>query len=249
MNQSPKYSNIVIAIAALFFNFCLVNKLLDYSHSDQNTDQILASTPQQFKLLETSQQDTDFSQFLDKFRQKISDRDAQFVRNIMISDIQLSFGSQQEIEQLNLENPDAISWLHLEKAIAVGCSPIQINSSEPVNWQCPPLEAVATEKISPWEQVFIVGKQVNVRSQPKLESSIVQRVSEEVVRFDDEGLSQLSTRQQETMSTIYSWIPVILANGQHGYVSSRYAYQLSDYRVLFAKLDGKWRLVSFLAGD
>lgn len=46
-----------------------------------------------------------------------------------------------------------------------------------------------------------------------------------------------------------TWVHIKLAAGRTGFVDRRFLRSPVDYRVNFAKLDGRWQLVFFLAGD
>jgi hypothetical protein len=45
------------------------------------------------------------------------------------------------------------------------------------------------------------------------------------------------------------WVPVRLPSDQNGYVHQRYIRSPIDYRAIFAKEDGRWQMMMFLAGD
>jgi hypothetical protein len=46
-----------------------------------------------------------------------------------------------------------------------------------------------------------------------------------------------------------SWIEVRTPKGRGGYVSTEEARSLLDYRLIFGRRDGQWRITAFVAGD
>lgn len=49
--------------------------------------------------------------------------------------------------------------------------------------------------------------------------------------------------------SVNSLAKVLLPNAQTGYVSSRYIYTRFGYRAIFEKLESKWQMTAFVAGD
>ena len=45
------------------------------------------------------------------------------------------------------------------------------------------------------------------------------------------------------------WGRVRLADGRTGYIESGSVISPIDYRAIFARRDGQWRMVAFIAGD
>ena len=45
------------------------------------------------------------------------------------------------------------------------------------------------------------------------------------------------------------WVGVRLPGGAEGYVGRRYVRSSLDYRAMFAKSDGQWRMKFLVAGD
>lgn len=234
----------------------VLNNLKSASQQAKIEDNQLPSrfSPQHFVLTDQSETDQDFFQFLQKLQKAVDERDAHFIHALVTPKTQLSFGVGVTLDDLGVSNKNSPFWLHLEKAIAIGCSQYETNSnptsiSNSYNWYCPPLDSEQSKVISAFEQVFIVSEQVKVRAEPNNNSSILGIVSYEIIKFDYEGLSKLSAQQQDAIYTLYGWMPVILSNGQRGYVNSRYAYRTVGYRIWLVKSENKWQLMSFVAGD
>lgn len=206
-------------------------------------------------LTDESAQVPDFAQFLERVKQAVRDRDAQFIRSIVTPETKLGFGPERTISYLNPENPKSPFWADLEKALALGCT------NERIFFSCPTTfrqfngaikDAPDDQKAVAYEtSVIVVGENVNVRSQPNTNSPVVALLTNEIVKFDRNTFRTAMLDMPETVqqSSLSAWTPVILPNDKSGYVSNRYAYNPLGYRVLFAKEDGKWIMQAFVVGD
>lgn len=236
----------------------------DDDSPSSNSDALAETAPQTTKpraepaprqpltLIDEATNSTDFSQFRERLRQAVRDRDAEFIRAIATPDIKLTFGLPITLNDLDIDNPNADVWLHMEKAIATGCASQHYGSpSEQPTWICPHafLAPDQSPNMDAFSQVIIVGQDVNVRAQPNQNSPVVGTLSNEAVRYDTEATLDLSEQQRTAMSTLSGWYPVITPSGDRGFVSSRYAYSPIGYRAFFEKIDGDWKMSVFIAGD
>lgn len=197
---------------------------------------------------------TDFFQFREQLRQAIRDRNAAFLRRIADPNIKLSFGLPLTLTDLEIDNPDAPVWQHLERTIGAGCAlqVLQNNSaSESTQWVCPHafLAPDRDGTIDAFESIVIVGEAINVRAEPTANSPVVGTVSNEVVKIDSTAYATHPPEFFEAKETNLGWTPVILPNGVRGYVSSRYAFSPVGYRAGFVQNHGQWTMTFFVAGD
>lgn len=211
-----------------------------------------AAPRQPLQLVDEGGSSAEFTQFRNALRQAVQDRDADFIRAIAAPDIRLTFGLPMTIDELDIDNPNALFWKNMEKAIATGCAS-EIFGVEPEKqtWICPHVflapETVPT--IDPYSHIVIVGNDINVRAEPDSSSPVVGTVSNEVVRYDVDSTSDLSAEQQQAVSTLNGWQSIITSTGQRGFVSSRYAYSPIGYRAFFTKENDTWQMTVFIAGD
>lgn len=208
---------------------------------------------------------SDFDRFRQRLRQAVQNRDAQFLRSILPpNQVGIGFGIVP-IADLKLENRNANIWLWLEKALAVGCIKEQ-NLNRPdvapgTAWICnnvpyefsrqypnPTSEGGVSYELN---HAVIVGTDVNVRTQPSINSSVISSLSNEVVKVN----RQLQNRQAEQrrrgedFNPINGWTPILLADGRSGYVYNRFVYSPLEYRAVFGKVNGQWRLLYMPGGD
>lgn len=210
---------------------------------------------------------SEFSSFRQELRQAVTERNAYFIRSILPADgISLGFNTPRQIEELGLENPDERFWSLLEKAIANSCA-AEASDNYPVDpgttvWICSNVTkefyrqypAPTSASGLDWElnHAIVVGRGVNVRSQPSLDSEVINSLSNEVVKLDRPAAEKQWQEQVEKgreVDPIYGWTPVILPNGERGYVYNRYVYGPLENRAVFGKVAGEWQLLSMPGGD
>ena len=56
-------------------------------------------------------------------------------------------------------------------------------------------------------------------------------------------------RAQLQAAVASEWTRIKLRDGRTGYISSRYVRGPVGYRAIFNKVDGRWRMAAFVAGD
>jgi hypothetical protein len=100
-----------------------------------------------------------------------------------------------------------------------------------------------SNKVDAYEQAVVLGTNVRVRAEPRVGSPVLATLSFDIVRLSQAARSRLTPEQAE------EWTAVELQGGRTGYIASRYVRSPIDYRALFNKIDGRWRMTAFVAGD
>lgn len=194
----------------------------------------IAAEPR-LRLIDRVKPGTDFYRFRERLRLAIKRRDAKFIESISDPDIKLSFGSPMKLSSLNLNNPQAKIWLELDKLFAVGCE--NGGNRKATTWICPHVfQAWGQVKLDPFEYGIVVGKNVNIHSQPNINSSIITTVTDQLVKLKSNDINR-------------NWDSIELLDGISGYVSSRFFYSPVGYRAFFEKAKGKWKMTVLIAGD
>lgn len=215
-----------------------------------STSSIDAYPRHPFVLEDEAEPGTDFFEFRQQLRQIVRDRDAQAIRSIALPEINLTFGPTIALDDLEIDNPDALFWQRLDRAMATGCATLPpIQPGDSLTWACPHVFAAqpSGSDFDSYTHIFIIAENVNVRAEPNLDSPVVGVVSHEIVKYDSQVPVNPSTR--ELGETSDGWKPIILSNGERGFVSSRYAYSPIGYRAVFVRVDGEWRMQTFIVGD
>jgi hypothetical protein len=122
-------------------------------------------------------------------------------------------------------------WNELETVLKMGGRFQNDSFAAPYTWSAP-----YPKDSDPYEVYFIPGENVMLRADTNSTGRLISRLSYNVV-------------------TVPRWNPetdyqaIKLPNGQEGYMSSKYLRSLIDYRAFFSKLEGKWLMTVFIAGD
>ncbi len=92
------------------------------------------------------------------------------------------------------------------------------------------------EPFDSFEHVAVLGTSVRVRAEPGPKGRVLTSLSFDIVPLAAPAGSS-------------EWTRIKLRDGRIGYISSRYVRSPVDYRALFNKIDGRWRMTAFVAGD
>ena len=213
------------------------------------TAALIAASRRPFTAVDQAKPGSSFYQFRQQLQQAVQRRDANFIRSIAAPNIRLTFGTPITLNDLDIDNSNALFWQRLERIISTGCAPYEAPANSPAvdAWVCPHIAQAALG--DPFTDVYIVGEGVNVRAKPQLNSPIVGVVSNEVVAIDQAAYNAFSNSQRIAAETLSGWFPVVTSQGQRGYVSSRYAYLPAGYRARFEQIDNRWQMTLFITGD
>lgn len=223
-----------------------------------------------FELEDEVPSNSDFAKFRREFKQAIANRNADFILPLLprydTGEVAIGFGLAP-VADLELEQSDSWFWSTLDKAMRFGCADVPAadlgyETAGDVVWVCPGTTLAferqyptppETEGIDHYiNNLMIIGENVNMRSQPSLDSEVIALLSNEVVGSYSEGWEQIYSqlKENERRDPINSWTPVEIANGKQGFVYSRYAYAPLDPRLVFGRTDdGRWTILQIPAGD
>jgi hypothetical protein len=263
---------VVVAVIGLGGGLAVTMRSTEPAHSrpdapiaetSPDSDDALRDFPHRsLRLRDEVEPGSEFDQFRQRLRQAVQARDAEFVAALIPeSGVSLGFGAPRTRDELELENPDALLWSILEKAMALGCDRTSADYPAPEAtqvWVCHNINQLFYEQYPPppsaqgveyeLSQVIVVGEDVNVRAQPTTSSPIVGILSNEVVTFDRQTW-EIMPAEQRSPDSIDGWTPVVLLNERSGYVFDRYVYFPLGYRVLFGQVDGQWQILHVPGGD
>ncbi len=208
------------------------------------------------------QTNPEFARFRQQLQQAIQKRDAEFVSALIPQKgLALGFGSPNTAKQLKLDDPKALFWSILEKAMGSTCGFADPNAvTAAKGWICPTVSRDFYQQYPPkpdappglgyeLSNVIVVGDRVNVRALPNLNSEVVGILSNEVVKFDRKRFENSQEEQINATDPISDWTPVVLPNRKQGYVYNRYAYRSLENRAIFKRVNGKWQITEMPGGD
>ena len=195
-----------------------------------------ASAQQTFLPVDQAASQPDFFTFRAHVQAAIARRDASALLAIVHKQIKNSFGGDDGIEEFKKkwkpEGSDSDLWKELGTALALGGS-----FDREGRFIAPYVYSRWPEKTDSFENLAIVGVNVRVRESPRNDSATVDSLSFVIVPL---------LREQKEHE---GWTAIRRRNGKPGYVASQYARSPIDYRAVFARIDGRWQLTTFVAGD
>lgn len=186
--------------------------------------------------VDEAQLQPDFFTFRAHLLTTLARRDVPALLEVVDPNIKNSFGGNDGIEEFRkmweLDQPQSRLWETLTALLALG------GSFNAEGWfTAPYVFSEWPDDIDAFEQIAIIGSGVRVRTAPDLASEPITSLSYAIV-----PLSGSTAINDE-------WVGVRLPGGAEGYVSGRFVRSSLDYRAMFAKTDGQWRMKFLVAGD
>lgn len=193
------------------------------------------------KLLPVDEASKDSSFFI--FRAKlfsiIQKRDVAALVEVLDPNVTSSFGGADTIQEFkemwNVSKPNSKLWSSLSKTLSLGGSFDDEN-----NFMAPYTYSKFPEEFDSFEHGVIIGENVWVRQDLSTSSATITHLSYDIVKVSD---------WQPKVSNKQNWISVTLSNGKKGYIAEEYIVSPGDYRAIFGKKNGQWRMMAFVAGD
>jgi hypothetical protein len=195
---------------------------------------VLAAPPQLLPVDEASTR-PDFFSFRASLQRAIARRDTTALLAVVHPQIKNSFGGNDGIDEFRsmwkIGEPDSGIWDELGTVLALGGS-----FHDAGTFVAPYVFSRWPAQVDSFEHVAVIGSSVRVRSQPETTSSPIDTVSFAILPVPREGTDK------------EGWTAVRI-DEKVGYISSAYVRSPIDYRAIFRVEDGRWRLVTFVAGD
>jgi hypothetical protein len=180
-----------------------------------------------------------FVAFRSQLRAAIARRDAAFLLSIATPNIEYSFGDRPGRAGFGrawgLGRPATSRiWHALGEALRLGCG----RAPDGEYWA--PSLALAQDAMDEGEgpaTLLAVGPAAVLRAAPSDTSRVVATLDWDVLtpRGEDDGQSV--------------WLAANLGDGRAGFVRRALVRSPADYRAVFARIGGRWRLTAFVAGD
>ena len=183
----------------------------------------------------------DFFTFRAHLQTAISRRDPAAILAAVSPTIRNTFGDDDgraAFEKMwRLDRPDSELWEKLGAVLSLGGT---FDASG--NFIAPYTFSRWPSTIDPFEHIAVVGAQVTVRAMSSTTSAALASLSFAVVPVARDS-------KQRPVAASEDWTSVRLNDGRTGYVANRYVRSPIDYRAIFARVGGGWRLITFIAGD
>ena len=182
--------------------------------------------------------------FIDDVRTAIDERDAVALVALAAEDVKLDFGGGSGTAELRrrLGDPQDALWQDLAPLPDLGCA---ANSQGGIT--LPWYFEQKTSVDDPGDGFIVTGEGVPVYNAPDEEAPVLARLSWEAVEMLHEGPEYPGYRHVRL-------IPAVLTQRDdeaplEGYVAEDRLRSLIDYRLTAASRNGRWRIISLVAGD
>jgi len=192
--------------------------------------------------IDEAAQDSSLMLFRLRLIEALVERDTAFVYAHLAPEVKVSFGDTDGIESFKAiwqpGAPESPFWSTMAGIIGAGGiyeADLGYSDAE-ATFIAPYYFSAFPDEYDAFEYGVVVGERVNVRSAPSTEGEVLTRLSYAIVRLPGTGSSD-------------GWVPIELADGTEGFMASRYVKSPLDYRAGFEKIDGRWRMFFFVAGD
>jgi hypothetical protein len=179
--------------------------------------------------------DASFAAFRDALLQAIARRDREHLLSILADDILVDFGGGAGraafVEAWQLDRPETSPvWDELGEVLRLGC----VQDPEHGYWA--PSMFMSGEIDDPFGTALAIRPGAPLHAAP------------------DAGSARLASLDWDLVSVIEwngedPWQRVRTADGREGYVRSADLRSPVDYRAGFRRIDGSWRMSTFIAGD
>jgi hypothetical protein len=179
----------------------------------------------------------DFFSFRARLQVTVAERDVEGLMAIVAADIKNSFGGSDGAdafrEAWRPAERDSRIWRELATVLALGGTFLDDNT-----FVAPYVFSRWPERYDSFEHVALVAANVRIRDAAREDAPVLTSLSFAVL-----ALARTKAPDND------AWTAVTLPGGRTGFVASQFARSPIAYRAFFTRRDGRWQLVTFVAGD
>ena len=197
-----------------------------------------AAAPARLPPVEQCISDPEFNRVRRQLERVVETHDFDGLLSLTSDDVRVSFGGRSGRESFSdywtaASADRELLWEELRKALRLGCA--QAKDCEGKPYRAIPAMFVTGDDLDGFETWVALPGAV-LREKPSASAQAKMRLPAWTVlnEVDHDG---------------GSWIKVSTPKGRSGYVSTALARSLLDYRIIFGRRDGQWRITAFVAGD
>ena len=194
-----------------------------------------AAPPELVPVDEASMQPAFFS-FRAQLLRNIARRDLPALLEVVDPNIKNSFGGDDGVgkfrELWKLDSGASELWSELGTVLGLGGAFHDDNT-----FVAPYTFARFPEGLDAFDHLVVIGSDVRLRAAPRAAATVVGASSFGILRV------------APSAGDSAEWAGVRLDNGRTAYVASHLVRSPVDYRAIFSRTGGGWRMVTFVAGD
>jgi hypothetical protein len=178
----------------------------------------------------------DFFSFRAQLQVIVAGRDVEGLMAVVARDVKNSFGGNDGAdafrETWKPAESDSQVWRELATVLSLGGAFLDETFVAPYVFSRWP------DRYDAFDHVALVAANVRVRAAARDDAPVLTSMSFAIL-----PLAQIKEPVGKT------WTAVRLPDGRNGFVASPLARSPIAYRAIFARRDGRWQLVTFVAGD
>ena len=129
--------------------------------------------------------------------------------------------------------PGSEVWAELAAVLALGGT-----FDTPDSFVAPYVYSRWPQGVDGFEHVAVVGDRVRIRTAPRQDAEPASVSSFEILPL-----------ARPSVDTPEGWTAVRLEGEKIGFIASRFVRSPIDYRAYFSRTDGRWQMLTFIAGD
>jgi hypothetical protein len=199
---------------------------------------VAGAAPQQLLPIDEAPRHHDFFSFRAQLQAAIARHDVEAVVGVVNKDIRNSFGGDDGIDGFRRiwkpNEADSTLWAELGAILALGGT-----FSGDQSFTAPYVFSRWPDRFDGFEHVALVASDVRVREAPRSDAATLTSLS----------FAILPVVRSNGIVEVDGWTAVQLEGRKTGYVATRLARSPIDYRAMFNKIDGRWQMTFFAAGD
>ena len=229
----PAKTNLILFTIILTFVFSIVG-------AAQKERQVLP--------VDEAKKDASFFAFREKFIAAVKKHDVKFLLDTLDRNVKGSFGGDSGIADFKrlwkLDKPNSKLWTELLTVLTNGGTFVKDAGVKNKQFCAPYSFTVFPTNLDSFQYQMIFGNNISLRARPDSKAASIAKLSYNVVKVDYEKSVKKPKSEDD-----YSWLKIETLGGKKGFVSAEFVRSPIDYRGCFEKINGKWKMTFFLAGD
>ncbi len=204
------------------------------------------------KPVDEAKKDASFLGFRKKLIAATEKKDWRYIYSIVDPKIATSFGGDTGSAAFKgrwrLQDKDSKFWKEFLPVIKNGGAFTGEGRDRLNYFSAPYTFSSWPDEVDGFKHLAIFGSNVNLREKPSMGARVTTQLSYNVVGIDYDASVRIKTGPEEH-DFEYDWYKVKTLGGIEGFIKAAFVRSHIDYRAVFAKKRGVWKMTFFLAGD
>lgn len=196
--------------------------------------------------IDEGKRDASFNSFRNKLITAVKNRDVKTLLAALDPNITASFGGDEGIEDFKrmwqINDPKSTIWEELLTVLTNGGK--FSKEGKTLLFSAPYSFSEFPADLDVFEYEMIFGNNVNLREKPDLAAKVIARLSYNIVQVDYEN--SIKNKGEDSG---YLWLKIKTLGEKKGFVNAKFVRSPIDYRAIFVKKNGRWKMTAFVAGD